>query len=33
MLLKSHFAKADIIEFGASYYITKHQIFKIKSNN
>ncbi|MCX7863178.1 MAG: acyloxyacyl hydrolase [Bacteroidales bacterium] len=28
ILLKSHFAKADIIEFGVSYYTTKHQIFK-----
>ncbi len=32
ILLKSHFAKADIIEFGVSYYTTKHQVFR-KQNN
>ncbi len=28
LLLKSHFAKADIVEIGASYYITKDHLFK-----
>lgn len=32
ILLKSHFAKADLIEFGASYYFTKHQLFGKKND-
>lgn len=32
ILLKSHFAKADIIEFGVSYYTTKHQILRKRNN-